>query len=178
MSDLTINSREDWNARPPRCDMDRRPWSEVHELYIHWPGAIPETYRHLDSRSEAIAQLRSWQQFHQVGRGWCDIGYNYACFQPRGSLDMGDSLWVARGGGYTPAAQLGHNQGTVAIVVAIGPDDELLEDTKSRLRSFVRWIKAQTREDLPVRGHQQAPGASTECPGFKLMAYMDDLNHV
>lgn len=175
---LTINSREDWGARPPRCTLDKRPWSQVHELYIHWPGAVPASYARIDSRAEAKAQLKSWQNYHMDSNGWCDIGYNYACFQPRGDLGLGDSLWVARGGGYTPAAQALHNEGTVAIVVAIGPDDPLLDATKARLRSFVRWVKEQTNEDIPVRGHRQAPGASTECPGTKLMAYVDDLNRV
>lgn len=178
MSELTINQRDDWNARPPRCPMQVRSWSAVHELYIHWPGAVPVNWRTLDTRDRCKATLKGFQNYHMDHNGWCDIGYNYACFQPRGSITLGDSLWVARGGGYTPAAQIGHNRGTVACVVVIGPEDILLDETKQRLRSFVRWIKEQTNEDIPVRGHQQAPGQSTECPGHQLMNYIPTLNRV
>lgn len=178
MSTLTIRGRDDWNARRPQCTLDARPWSEVHELYIHWPGSLPTNYHSLDTVAECKATLRNYQNYHMDTHGWCDIGYNYACFQPRGTISLGDTLWVARGGGYTPAAQLGHNAGTVAIVVVLGPQDTLMDETKARLRSFVRYIKEMTREDLPVRGHQQAPGQSTECPGPQLMSYMDELNRV
>jgi hypothetical protein len=34
----TIQPKEAWNGRPPRCTKTRRPLSEVKEIFVHWPG--------------------------------------------------------------------------------------------------------------------------------------------
>lgn len=154
-------------------------WSSVREVFIHWPGEGVHSYSHIDTRSEAAAQIRAWQAFHMDVRDWSDIGYSFVCFQPRGGLSMGDSLWRARGGPggsrlYVPASQLAHNTGTVSVCVALGDREDLLSDTKSRLRSFHRWAEGRAGHGLQVRGHGEVFG--TECPGPKLRALVKELN--
>lgn len=90
------------------------------------------------------------------------------------------NIYTARGAQFIPAATLDDNLESIAICVAMGPQDPLLESVESRLRSYVRWAQDYCGHELHVLGHRQNvahPGA-TECPGPKLLAYVPTLDKV
>ncbi|QVI61215.1 N-acetylmuramoyl-L-alanine amidase [Cellulomonas wangleii] len=66
-----IISRAGWGAAPQRCEFDVAP-TLLAAVVHHTAG--PNSYRDV---SEAAAQIRADQAYHQNSRGWCDIGYNY-----------------------------------------------------------------------------------------------------
>jgi hypothetical protein len=168
---LTIIQRTTWNARRPSRGMDERPPSAIHELFIHWPGEA-DSFTHVNTAAEERSQMRAWQQFHMDVRGWSDIGYNFALFPNFGRPKQAPNIYVGRGLQFTPAAQLNHNTGTVAIVVAIGAHDHVTDDIARRLRSFHRWAEDRTGNKLRVRGHGEVFG--TDCPGPQLRKLIHD----
>jgi hypothetical protein len=130
----------------------------------------------VDTVGECKTLLHGWQNYHMDVHGWCAGGYNVVGFQPRGAIGLDDVFWRFRGMLFSPAAQLHHNTGTLALMIAIGPGDALLPETKDRLRSFVRYVKDRTGRDIPVRPHSAVN--DTSCPGPQLRAYIPTLNRV
>lgn len=139
--------------------MERRKPSDIHEVFFHWPGGIPASWDNVTSPAEEKATIRGFQHQHIHVNGWSDIGYNHVM----GHFGPVPNVYTARGAQYTPAAQLGHNQGTIACCILIGPDDFLRQDVINRMRSYIRWAEEYTGNRLRVRGHGEVFG--TECPG-------------
>ncbi len=176
MSQLTIIERKAWNPDARGGPVQRRPFDSLTELFIHWPGAVPDTWSHLTTDMREHMAIHGIQRFHIQSNGWSDIGYNYVMVPNYGRRSRVPNIYEARGGQYLPAAQLHHNTDTLAICVLMGPNDHLSDDVKARLRSFVRWARRKTGNDLHVRGHREVTG--TECPGPKLTAYLPELRRV
>ena len=89
-------SREQWGAYPPKKNYSHN--IDIKGLAVHYSAiAAPE------NELEEIHQLQNIQKFHQVDRGWNDIGYSFL---------VGDSgnLYIGRGFGNRPASQ-GTNDG-------------------------------------------------------------------
>lgn len=115
--------------------------------------------------------MRDLQRGH-FANGWSDIGYSHVLFpNPEGV----PRIYTARGAQYVPAAQLNHNEGTIAIMVYMGAEDMVHESTKARLRSYVRWVDDYTGRTVAVRGHGEVFG--TECPGPDLRAWVKSGRH-
>jgi hypothetical protein len=135
------------------------------ELYIHHSaGTFGGPAQSIDTGAEQEAVMRALDRFHTVDRGWAGIAYSYVVFQPYGRLRRA-RVFEGRGAGFIPAAQLGHNTGTIAVcVVDGGRGDELRPATRRALTRLARQLK---REHGITRlgGHRDAPGQSTECPG-------------
>ena len=60
--------------------------------------------------------MRAIQGFHMDVRGYSDIGYAYVVFQPYGELERARVL-LGRLLRWVPAAQAGHNTGTIPVSV-------------------------------------------------------------
>jgi hypothetical protein len=155
---MTVISRKEWNAAPPTKPRTRRAPSSIREVFFHWPGSEPRSWERVDTQSEEEAILRSFQRSHQ-GQGWADIGYNHVM----GNADAVPRLYTGRGAQFVPAAQLGHNTGTIACCILIGPEDFLRGDIIVRMRSYVRACEQFAGHRLRVRGHGEV--VSTDCPG-------------
>jgi len=67
-----IITRDQWGANEPRCDSwgtaDALQFAVVH----HTAGSNGYA-----TQSAAAQQIRNDQRYHQIGRGWCDLGYNF-----------------------------------------------------------------------------------------------------
>lgn len=164
MSNLTILSRSRWDAKPPTSPRTLRKPYTIRELFIHWPGEDPRSWHDIHTQNQEATVLRSFQHYHQVDNGWADIGYNHV--MGNGGFKEVPRIWTGRGAQYIPAAQLGHNPGTIAICVLVGPNDPITENIVSRLRSYIRWAEGYSGNKLRVRGHGEVYG--TECPGPRL----------
>lgn len=89
-------TREQWGAYPPKKNYSHN--IDIKGLAVHYSAiAAPK------NELEEIQQLQNIQKFHQVDRGWNDIGYSFL---------VGDSgnLYIGRGFGNRPASQ-GTNDG-------------------------------------------------------------------
>ncbi len=103
---LGLNSRASWGARPAKAVSYG---SEVKIAVVHH-SVSSNSY----TASQVPAVLRGIQAYHQDGKGWSDIGYNFA-------VDKYGGAWEARQGGtdrpVVGAHARGFNTDSVGIVV-------------------------------------------------------------
>lgn len=146
--------RKDWHARDPRSLTRQRPPTEA---FLHHGAEF--NARNIDHLPEQIRSMQETQNFHMDVRGWSDIAYHYMVFQPFGDVP-GARAFAGRYVRYVPAAQLGHNTGTLAICIYGNLEDELVRDDTAKV------VAGLIRRHSSVRslgGHRQVFG--TTCPG-------------
>lgn len=172
MSELTIISRSKWRAAARKGPLSGRLPDSIRELFIHYPGVTGKIIP-ANGWSEASEReiMRNLQRGH-FANGWSDIGYNHVLFPSPDGLPR---IYTARGAQWTPAAQMKHNTGTIAIMVYAGTQDILHESTKTRLRSYVRWVDHYTGNKVNVRGHREV--VQTACPGEVLQNWVNNGRH-
>jgi hypothetical protein len=157
---VAISSRT-WGRRgtPPIDFLPKR------ELYLH--HTVTSNQRR--TREEERRHMRDLEATH-IARDFLTIGYNFVLF-PSGRLYEG------RGPRGLPAAQGGHNSGTVAIAcVGDYRTDQLNRRMKARL--IVAAVNVRVRRGVRlVGGHREAPNLreSTECPGQNIMSWLPTL---
>jgi hypothetical protein len=157
---VAISARK-WGRRgTPPIDL-----APKRELYLHHTV----TPSHRRSRAEERRHMRELEQAH-LARGFLTIGYSFVLF-PSGRLYEG------RGPRGLPAAQGGHNTGTIAIAcVGDYRTDELTRRMKARL--VVAAVNVRVRRGVRlVGGHREAPNLreQTECPGQNVMRWLPTL---
>lgn len=181
---MDVTSRKGWGARKPR-PRTRQAASSVREFFIHWPGAVPNSWRelvhhdellrklagadpdahpldvlrHINTPAEERATMRAIQNFHMDTRGWSDFAYTYGVM-PTARAYMG------RGLAYVPAAQERHNTGTVACCVFLGPNDRVTPEIAAAIKWLRRHVEQHAHHRVDVRPHRAV--TPTECPGPRL----------
>jgi len=162
---IKIASRKSWGARPARPRIPQSD-NQIREFFVHHP-ASPHDLGHIDTDQEQDAYARSIQDFHMDTRGWSDIAYSFLVFQ-------NGRVYRGRGRNYVPAAQLGHNTGTIAVMCVLGDREA---PSRQMCDSLIRLKDRMDREvgrDLVARPHSSV--TSTDCPGDKLRAFIPSLN--
>lgn len=102
-----------------------------------------------------ITTIRRWH----VARGFSDIGYHYV-------IDFEGRLLVGRSLERIPAAQQGHNSGSIAICVTGGQDGEKAF-TQAQFDTLVRLCREINRAyhgEVSFHGHREV--ANKDCPAF------------
>jgi hypothetical protein len=166
-----IFSRQSWRPVGTRGTPDSKP---KRELYVHhsvgtFGGPAPK----IDTAKEQAEVMRRIDGFHKNSNGWAGIGYNFVLFQPYGLLKRA-RIFEGRGWDYIPAAQAGHNAGTVSICVVDDPRGNRLKlSSKLQLIRFARLAKKRGVQSLG--GHRDAPGQSTACPGPYIYPALDEI---
>lgn len=156
---VRIYSRQEWGARPPAKSMSDQ--YRPSEAFIHYSDS-PNASK-LNNFAEQSAAVRAIQDFHINGRGWSDIAYHYVVAQPYFPLRRA-RVFRARNTAKVPAAQEGHNTGTIAICVLAGPGDKLKRNTRFAIEEILRLHSTVKT----VGGHRQV--VSTSCPGDEIYA--------
>lgn len=158
---MKIVSRRQWGARKPKARSYQDPRS-VREIFIHYsesPGGQPT----FEAQRRAIQNI---QAFHMNTRGWDDIAYSYLVInasRPR--------VFYGRGARVVPAAQAGHNTGTIAVCVVMRDGERLGWRTKLQLRRLIWHLRRNvTRRNTPVRPHSAV--TETSCPGDQLRTFI------
>lgn len=152
---MTHYSRQDWGARDPHAKYLLDP-DDVEGIALHWPAMSGR----LDTPTEVMAALRSWQNYHMDGRGWSDIAYQVA-------IDQLGNTYRLRGIRYRSAANGGTDVnlrfGALLLVVAPGetPSDAMVRAVRRRVRAFQRVFPNGRR----IVGHGDIRPGGTECPG-------------
>lgn len=151
---LRIITRREWGAAAPAraMDMQARPT----EAFLHYSDDV--AVGGIDTLAEQAAKARAIQDFHLHGRGWSDIAYHYLVFQPYGRLRRA-RVFAGRGDRFVPAAQAGHNTGTLAICVVAGPGVPLKRNTRYVIEQLLRRYPSVKT----VGGHRDV--VATDCPG-------------
>ncbi|CAD7092431.1 unnamed protein product [Hermetia illucens] len=149
-------TREEWGAKPAKLVEKFRgpsPYVIIHHSYQ--PGACFTT-------DDCKAAMRSMQEFHQIGRGWNDIGYTFA-------IGGDGNIYEGRGFNVVGAHAPGYNNRSVGICV-IGdwrfklPPPNMLEAVHNLIDYGVS--KEFIAKDFKLLGHRQV--RDTECPGDRL----------
>ncbi|XP_053958589.1 peptidoglycan-recognition protein LB isoform X1 [Anastrepha ludens] len=157
--------RSEWGARPPKLveNFPRpAPYVIIHHSYM--PSAC---YTPADCREA----MRSMQDYHQLQRGWNDIGYSFA-------IGGDGMIYAGRGFNVVGAHAPKYNDKSVGICM-IGdwrtelPPPQMLKAVKSLIEFGVanNYIDPQYK----LLGHRQV--RDTECPGTRLFDEISSWPH-
>lgn len=138
--------------------MFTKPSRSVDRVFVHCSAS---DHPHHDN----IATIRKW---HVQDNGWSDVGYHYF-IRKDGMLEEGRPL------DRTPAAQRGHNTGTIAICLHGLHEDAFTEAQFDRLRALCIEINNAYNGKVTFHGHREV--ASKACPVFdyKSMLNLDEF---
>lgn len=127
----------------PRRDMFRPPKRVVRTVFLHCSASD-------NPKHDNVGTIRRWHK----ARGWRDIGYHYF-IRKDGTLEHGRHLEA------TPAAQKGHNVGTIAICVS--GREKFTGPQFATLRALCREIDDELGR-VRFRGHCEV--SRKACPVF------------
>jgi len=163
---MKIYTRAEWGARPPQAAMSKQ--TSPTEAFIHYSDEASGTAPKIDRLTEQKEKARAIQNFHMDGRGWSDIAYHYLVFQPYGSLRRA-RVFQGRRVENVPAAQAGHNTGTIAICVVAAPGEPLRRNTRYAIEQLLKRHPSVK----VVGGHRDV--VSTDCPGNVIYAQIPTI---
>jgi hypothetical protein len=166
--------RRDWTTSLPSGDA--LGGTLMRGVAVHWPGTTQDVIG--DPGKAAIAErLRHYRSYH-LGKGWRDIGYNFA-------IDQAGRVWMLRstqwhgnlvGAHCASQANPDANREYVGVLLILGDREPL---SAAMIRAFRDWYHDHFLRGWPnrydVRGHGQVAGASTSCPGPYARAHMGNL---
>lgn len=125
------------------------PSRNVHTVFVHCSAS--DRANHDD-----VSVMRHW---HVNGNGWNDVGYHYF-------ITKAGDIQAGRPVANTPAAQAGHNTGTIAICLH-GLKEELF--TQKQFESLIALCQsidaAYPNKQIRFRGHREV--STKACPVFK-----------
>jgi len=140
---------------------------KLDSIFVHCTATRAEWWAGRRS-SEKAAECRRWH----LDRGWSDVGYTY--FVDRdGTITEGRPIEV------TPAAQKGHNTGSVAIALWGGPsgdqndkfEDNFTPEQDRALRKLIAQLRMEYPSITKVRGHNEV--SAKQCPCFQVTSWLN-----
>lgn len=123
-----------------------KPSRSVSRVFIHCSASDNPAHDNIDV-------IRQWH----LARKFNDVGYHFF-IRKSGKLEVGRPINVI------PAAQAGHNKGTIAICLHGLKDDLFTAAQFNTLRSLCREIDAAYDGKVTFHGHREV--AAKECPVF------------
>jgi N-acetylmuramoyl-L-alanine amidase len=162
IGDLRIYARADWGAKAPRCASGTMTPNRA---------TIHHTVTPTNDSMTPQQRLRQIQAFHQVSRGWCDIGYNYL-------VSRDGRVWRGRGPTTVGAHVSNSNTGNVGIsfmgtYTSTAPTDTQMCQSAKLLRRLHEDFSGISLNRTDVKGHRQYGG--TTCPGDALYNRIDKI---
>jgi hypothetical protein len=159
---VRIYSRADWSAKSPRCASGTMTPNRA---------TIHHTVTPTKDSMTPEQRLRQIQSFHQVSRGWCDIGYNYL-------VSRDGRVWRGRGPTTVGAHVTNANTGNVGIsfmgtYTSTAPSDTQMCQAAKLLRRLHEDFSGISLNRTDVKGHRQY--GETSCPGDALYARIDKI---
>ncbi|XP_075983467.1 peptidoglycan-recognition protein LB-like isoform X2 [Anticarsia gemmatalis] len=157
--------RSQWHARGAKQTTPLRtpvPFVVIHHTYIP-----PACY----DKEECCAAMRQMQCMHMDGRGWWDIGYNFA-------VGSDGAAYEGRGWETLGAHALHFNSVSIGITL-IGdwrteiPPARQLKTAKALIAAGVEL--GYIKPDYKLVGHRQV--RATECPGQALFEEIQTWDH-
>lgn len=137
------------NSNQVKADINRyqfkKPTRHVNRVFIHCSAA---SRTNIDAK-----EIDLWHR----QRGWREIGYHYF-IKTDGTLETGRSLES------TPAAQSGHNAGTIAICLNGLHMSDFKPEQLFTLRDLCRQINRSYNGNITFHGHREV--SNKTCPVF------------
>jgi hypothetical protein len=157
-----FHARSTWvHPAPPITGPAAVPASRIDTVVIHYPaGQTPDGDP--TDRTEVAAYLRAIQTDYETNRGY-SIGYSFA-------IDWLGDVWECRGWDLKPAANAGHNDHTLPLLLIVDQDQPATDEQLQSAREYVAEQERRSGHPIVVTGHGQLPGAATACPGVGLRA--------
>nr|AMQ10341.1 peptidoglycan recognition protein [Laodelphax striatellus] len=151
-----VLSRGFWGANPPK---------QQHKLNLPVPEVIiHHTYipKAANTTQECIAHMKSIQHYHQITKGWDDIGYNFV-------ICGDENIYEGRGWYNIGAHATTHNSHSIGIAFIgdytdVLPSTDMLQLAKHLITCGLE--KNIIIEDYVLYGHRDV--GNTECPGNTL----------
>ena len=139
---------------------------ELHTIFIHATATQPDWMANRPAEDK-VNEIRRWH----IDRGFSDIGYNFL-------IDRDGTIAEGRPIEHVPAAQKGHNVGSVAVSLIGGfggeQDDLFSEHYTDAQERALRQLIARLRAEYPsikkVRGHNEV--SSKSCPCFMVAPWL------
>jgi len=129
-----------------------RPKREIDRVFLHCSASSLPAH-------DDVSVIRSWH----LKNGWSDVGYHYF-IRFDGMIQIGRNLEQ------TPAAQKGHNVGTIAICLAGNTISDFTDEQFESLQSLCKQINKQI-PDVTFHGHCEV--APKLCPVFDYQEVLD-----
>jgi hypothetical protein len=135
----------------------------VRGAYLHYPGSGNVKLQG-ESDAQIAARLRGYRDMHVNQRGWLDVAYNVA-------VDGRGRIWELRGLFHESGANGGSssNNEAAAILLLVGDKEVPTQAMIDGVLRVLAALKDRYSTATYVRGHQQSPDASTDCPGTPVM---------
>jgi len=167
---LRVLPRSTWNARPVvrrRTD----PLGTVRKVTIHHSAGPHDSNG--TSRGETANEIRKIQRYHQVQKGWADIGYHYI-IDRRGEVFQGRSLK------YQGAHASGRaNRGNIGIVLLGNYSPHRQQLTNQQRRSLTvlaaRLCDHYRLGAKQIYTHEEIRPGHTACPGPEISSYVSKI---
>lgn len=161
---VTIVTREEWGAQPSK--QINYMGTPVKVVFIHHT-AMSECF----TQDKCSEEMKTIQTFHQVTRGWDDIGYNFLVGEDGQAYE--GRAWDRIGA---------HTRGWNDVAIAISvmgdyshklPNEKALNAVQAMIQCGIKLGKITT--DYKLYGHRNA--GQTECPGDKLYELIQTWTH-
>ena len=157
----TVASTQQPVAKRPQRTVDFvKPKREVSRVFLHCTAS---DHAHHDN----IETLRDW---HVKGNGWSDVGYHEL-------ITFNGDILKGRPLERTPAAQKGHNKGTIAIALSGGQNGKPGAFTEAQfdmLRLRCQQIHDAYDGTVTFHGHKEvAPGRACPVYDYKSILNLD-----
>lgn len=123
-----------------------KPKRKVDRVFIHCSAS--DSPKHDD-----VSVMDSWHK----ARGWSGVGYHYF-IKKDGTIQKGRDI------NRTPAAQRGHNSGTIAICCHGLEEDRFTKEQFHSLRALCSAINQAYDKKITFHGHNEV--AAKACPVF------------
>lgn len=124
------------------------------------------------SRELAVLEMQAIQRFHQKGRGWIDIAYQFL-------IDGGGRIWEGRPLSLVGAHVKDKNDGNVGISLMGDFSPGRQKPTAAQIKSLIaltRWLSETYAIPAErIKGHRDQE--ITACPGKALYARLDEVRH-
>ncbi len=161
---ITIVTRSEWGARPPKTT-PRKIATPTPELWLH----------HSASQGEDERSVRAIQNYHMDVKKWNDIAYSFLVDNDAPDVDVFEGRGPGISGGHT----LGHNTISHAICVLGNFNDDV--PTDQALETIAQLVAHGYEEEWwPLGftgGHRDTRGSNPgDCPGDNLYALIGYLN--
>lgn len=122
----------------------QKPNRKVKQIFVHCSASDVPAH-------DNVATMRKWHK----ARGWSDVGYHYF-IRKSGRMETGRPVEKI------PAAQGGHNTGTIAICLHGLKKDKFTEAQFETLRAFCKEINQAYDGGVTFHGHKEV--APKACP--------------
>ena len=133
-----------------------KPDREIDRVFIHCSASSLKSH-------DNVEVIRGWH----LKNGWSDIGYNYYITFD-GIIHRGRDVEI------TPAAQRGHNTGTIAICLSGLRENDFTQEQFESLRNLCEQIDDRI-PDVTFHGHCEV--SDKECPVFDYRSVLG-LDHL